>query len=245
MDEASTATTGKHTIRMSREALLQKAVEEPDLSWRVLITLNVFRLLVAALLLGLFFMGGEPRIFGDRYPIPFATSATVYLLFAIVFATSLRQRWARASVQAAIQMLVDIVLVVALMHTSGGIGSGLGGLLIVFVGAGSLALPGQIPAIATFAILGEQVLAQFSGAVDAVNYPAAGVLSAVVFSISLAVSPLARRIQESEALARQRGVDLQNLSELNEYSVGSTCRICPNSTSTSCNICAKASSSWT
>jgi hypothetical protein len=44
-------------------------------------------------------------------------------------------------------MLVDIVLVVAVMHTSGGISSGLGGLLIVFVGAGSLVLPGQIPAI--------------------------------------------------------------------------------------------------
>ena len=223
MDQASTESPGKQTIRMSREALLQRAVEEPDLSWRVLITLNVFRLLVAALLLGLFFMGGEPRIFGDRYPIPFATSATVYLLLAIIFATSLRQRWARASVQAAIQLLADIVLIVALMHTSGGIGSGLGGLLIVFVGAGSLVLPGQIPAImgamATFGILGEQVFAQFTGAADAVNYPAAGVLSAIVFAISLAVSPLARRIQESEALARQRGVDLQNLSELNEYIV--------------------------
>jgi two-component system sensor histidine kinase PilS (NtrC family) len=223
MDQASTESSGKQTIRMSREALLQRAVEEPDLSWRVLITLNVFRLLVAALLLGLFFMGGEPRIFGDRYPIPFATSATVYLLLAIVFATSLRQRWARASVQAAIQLLADIVLIVALMHTSGGIGSGLGGLLIVFVGAGSLVLPGQIPAImgamATFGILGEQVFAQFTGAADAVNYPAAGVLSAIVFATSLAVSPLARRIQESEALARQRGVDLQNLSELNEYIV--------------------------
>ena len=223
MDQASTATTGKQTIRMSREALLQKAVEEPDLSWRVLITLNVFRLLVAALLLGLFFLGGEPRIFGHLYPVPFATSATVYLLFAIVFATSLRQRWARAGVQAALQLLADIVIVVALMHTSGGIGSGLGGLLIVFVGAGSLVLPGQIPAIvgaiATFAILGEQVFAQFTGATTAVNYPAAGVLSAIVFSISLAVRPLARRIQESEALARQRGVDLQNLSELNEYIV--------------------------
>jgi two-component system sensor histidine kinase PilS (NtrC family) len=223
MDPATTATTGKQTIRMSREALLQKAVEEPDLSWRVLITLNVFRLLVAALLLGLFFLGGEPRIFGHLYPVPFATSATVYLLFAIVFATSLRQRWARAGVQAALQLFADIVIVVALMHTSGGIGSGLGGLLIVFVGAGSLVLPGQIPAIvgaiATFAILGEQVFAQFTGATTAVNYPAAGVLSAIVFSISLAVRPLARRIQESEALARQRGVDLQNLSELNEYIV--------------------------
>jgi len=223
MDEASTDRFGKQTIRMSREALLQKAVEEPDLSWRVLITLNVFRLLVAALLLGLFFLGGEPRIFGDAHPIPFAASATVYLLLAIVFATSLRQRWARASLQAAVQVLVDIVLVVMLMHTSGGIGSGLGGLLIVFVGAGSLVLPGQVPAIvgamATFGILGEQVFAQFTGATDAVNYPAAGVLSAIVFSISLAVRPLARRIQESEALARQRGVDLQNLSELNEYIV--------------------------
>ena len=223
MNQADTAITGKQTLRLSREALLQKAVEEPDLSWRVLITLNIFRLLVAALLLGLFFMGGEPRIFGDRYPIPFATAATVYLLFAIIFATSLRQRWARASLQAAVQMLVDVALVVVLMHTSGGISSGLGGLLVVFVGAGSLVLPGQIPAIvgalATFGILGEQVFAQFTGDAAAVNYPAAGVLSAIIFSMSLAVRPLARRIQESEALARQRGVDLQNLSELNEYIV--------------------------
>ena len=223
MNQADTAITGKQTLRISREALLQKAVEEPDLSWRVLITLNIFRLLVAALLLGLFFMGGEPRIFGDRYPIPFATAATVYLLFAIIFATSLRQRWARASLQAAVQMLVDVALVVVLMHTSGGISSGLGGLLVVFVGAGSLVLPGQIPAIvgalATFGILGEQVFAQFTGDAAAVNYPAAGVLSAIIFSMSLAVRPLARRIQESEALARQRGVDLQNLSELNEYIV--------------------------
>jgi two-component system sensor histidine kinase PilS (NtrC family) len=52
-----------------------------------------------------------------------------------------------------------------------------------------------------------------------VNYPAAGVLSAIIFSMSLAATPLARRIQESEALARQRGVDLKNLSELNEYIV--------------------------
>ena len=157
MDQARAEKFGKQTIRMSREALLQQAVEEPDLSWRVLITLNVFRLLVAALLLGLFFMGGEPRIFGDRYPVPFATSATIYLLLAIIFATSLRQRWASASLQAAIQVLVDILLVVALMHTSGGVGSGLGGLLIVFVGAGSLVLPGQLPAImgaiATFGIM--------------------------------------------------------------------------------------------
>ena len=223
MDQSSTAFTGKRTVRMSREALLQKAVEEPDLSWRILITLNVFRLLVAAVLLGLFFTGGEPYIFGDQYPRLFATTATIYALFAIIFSTSLRQRWARAGVQAVIQILLDIAVVVVLMHTSGGIGSGLGGLLIVFVGAGSLVLPMQFPAIlgaiATFAILGEHVFAQFTEATAAANYPAAGLLSAIIFSMSLAAKPLSRRIQESEALARQRGVDLKNLSELNEYIV--------------------------
>lgn len=223
MDQSSTAFNGKSTVRTSREALLQKAVEEPDLSWRVLITLNVFRLLVAAVLLGLFFAGGDPHIFGDQYPRLFATTATIYLLFAIVFSNSLRQRWPRASAQAVALILVDIAAVVVLIHTSGGIGSGLGGLLIVFVGAGSLVLPTQFPAIlgaiATFAILGEQVFAQFTGTTEAANYPAAGLLSAIIFSMALAARPLSRRIQESEALARQRGVDLKNLSELNEYIV--------------------------
>jgi len=223
MDQSSTAFNGKSTVRTSREALLQKAVEEPDLSWRVLITLNVFRLLVAATLLGLFFTGGDPYIFGDQYPRLFATTATIYLLFAIVFSSALRQRWARASAQAVALILVDIVAVVVLIHTSGGIGSGLGGLLIVFVGAGSLVLPMQFPAIlgaiATFAILGEHVFAQFTGTTEAANYPAAGLLSAIIFSMALAAQPLSRRIQESEALARQRGVDLKNLSELNEYIV--------------------------
>ncbi len=223
MNQTSSAITGNRTVRTSREALLQKAIEEPDLSWRVLITLNIFRMLVAAALLALFFSGGDPRIFGDRFPIPFASTAAGYLIVAIISSTSLRQRWAPANAQAVALMLVDILAVVILVHTSGGIGSGLGGLLIVFVGAGSLVLPRQLPAIlgaiATFAILGEQVFTQFAGTTDTVNYPAAGVLSAIIFSMSLAARPLARRIQESEALARQRGVDLKNLSELNEYIV--------------------------
>jgi two-component system sensor histidine kinase PilS (NtrC family) len=109
------------------------------------------------------------------------------------------------------------------MHASGGIGSGLGGLLIVFVGADSLVLSRQLPAffaaLATLAILGEQFFSQIAGVSDTGNYSAAGVLGAIIFAISLAAKPLAKRIQVSEELARQRGVDLANLSELNEYIV--------------------------
>ena len=200
-----------------------RPAEEPDLTWRILGTLNVSRLLVAVMLLGVFFAGGDPRLFGDRYPALFSATAAGYLVFSVVSGLAIRQRWVSAGLQALAQITVDIVAIVVLMHASGGITSGLGGLLVVFLGAGSLVLPLQAPvifaALAALAVLGEQFFSQLAGVTDTGNFPAAGILGAIIFAISTAVRPLARRIQMSEALARQRGVDLANLSELNEYIV--------------------------
>jgi two-component system sensor histidine kinase PilS (NtrC family) len=146
-----------------------------------------------------------------------------YLVFAVLSAVSLRNRWLPVTIQAVSQSLVDIVAVVLLMHASGGIQSGLGGLLVIFVGAGGLVLPAQIPTIlaafSTFAILGEQLYTQVFGLSNSPSYPAAGILSGIVFAIALVTRPLGRRIQASEALARQRGIDLRNLAQLNEYIV--------------------------
>jgi hypothetical protein len=203
MSQDNPAFGSKRTIRISREALLQKAVDEPDLSWRVLTTLNIFRMLVAAALLGLFFSSGETRIFGDAYPRLFATTATIYLVFALIFSTALRQRWLPAGAQAVAQNLVDIAAVIVLIHTSGGISSGLGGLLIVFVGAGSLVMPRQYPALvgalATFAILGEQL------------FPAC-----------------CRRSSSRCPWPRVRSQDASRKARRSLASVASTCRTCPN-----------------
>jgi len=213
----------RQTLRSSRDALLQRATDQPDLAWRVLATLNAFRILISVALLILFQVGGEPRVFGDLSPAVFQVTTGTYLIFAIISAFSLSQRWVAASIQAITQSLVDIAAIVILMHTSGGVASGLGGLLVVFVGAGSLVLPFRFPtvlaAIATFAILGESAFSQLGSAATDANYPAAGILSAIIFAMALAARPLGKHVQASEALARQRGVDLQNLSELNEYIV--------------------------
>ena len=223
MTQAQTEAPLIRTFRGSRDALIQKAAEEPDLSWRVLATLNVFRLLTCVALLGLFFAKSDPRFFGHSNPtLHLATSAS-YLVFAIVIGIFLRQRWVPATVLGTVQMIVDILAIASLMHASSGVSSGIGGLLIIFVGAGSLVLPPRYPAIlaafATFAILGQQILAQLFGLTTPSNYPAAGILSGIIFAIALVAQPLARRIQASEALARQFGVDLKNLSELNQYIV--------------------------
>ncbi|HNP37903.1 MAG TPA: HAMP domain-containing sensor histidine kinase [Woeseiaceae bacterium] len=213
--------TARRTFRGSRQALLARAIDEPDIPWRVLGTLNLFRLLIASALLAVFFVSGETPAFGNRIPPLFTATASAYLVFATVFAIALRQRAVPFNVLALTPILVDTAAVAIMMYTSSGISSGLGGLLVVFVGAGSLALPARLPmvvaAISTFAILGQELFADFSGFES--NYPGAGLLCAVIFAMTLAVRPLARRIEMSEALARQRGVDLQNLSELNEYIV--------------------------
>ncbi|MBT8091430.1 MAG: ATPase [Gammaproteobacteria bacterium] len=213
----------KDALRGGRGALMQRVIDEPDLTWRVLVTLNTFRLLLALTLLALFLVSSDPRIFGDRYPTLFAATVGGYFVFASLTALSLRQRWVPLLGLSATQLVVDILAITVLLHASGGISSGLGGVLVVFIGAGSLILPTQYPtvlaALATFSILGEQLFSQFKGLDNAVNYPAAGVLSAIIFALALAAQPLARRIQASEALARKFGIDLKNISELNEYIV--------------------------
>ncbi len=223
MNQAQTDVPLKRTFRGGRDALIQKAIDEPELGWRVLITLNAFRLLISTTLLLLFVIGTDPRFFGDAKPTLFAATAAGYLVFAILSAISLRQQWVPRNVLAIAQLTADIVAIVLLMHASGGISSGLGGLLVIFIGAGSLVMPvtmsATLAALATFAILGEQAYTQVTSVVPVANYPAAGILSGILFAIALAAQPLARRILASEALARQFGVDLKNLSELNEYIV--------------------------
>lgn len=223
MNQAQTDGLLKRTLRGSRDALIQRSMDEPELGWRVLVTLNAFRLLIATALLLLFVAGSEPRFFGDTKPTLFAATAAGYLVFAILSAISVRQQWVRRNALAVTQLIVDVVAIVMLMHASGGIQSGLGGLLIILIGAGSLIVPitmsASLAAIATFAIIGEQAYTQLTSTAIVANYPAAGVLSGIIFAMALAAQPLARRIQASEALARQFGVDLANLSELNEYIV--------------------------
>ena len=195
--------------------------ETPPLAWRVLQLTNLFRLFVTLCLLVLFVVVDNPRLIGSSEPLLFFVTALGYSGYAIASIVALTRQRPGLKFQVYTQVAVDILAVILLMHSSGGIGSNLGGLLIIFVGASCLAVASRIAflfaAIATMAILSEQSWSQFSGLTTAADYLPGGMLGAIIFGVALAASPLARRIQESEALARQRGVDLANLAELNDY----------------------------
>jgi two-component system sensor histidine kinase PilS (NtrC family) len=195
--------------------------DAPELTWRVLQFLNAYRVLVAFFLLTLFLVREEERIVGAESPLLFLAVAVAYVVYGLANGVAAGRRWPTLYLQAYSQLGVDILAMTALMYASGGIDSGLGSLLVVPIGAGSLVLPRRIAflfaALATIAILLEHSLAQITAGARAASYTPAGLLGAILFIIASAASPLARRIQVSEALARQRGVDLANLAELNEY----------------------------
>lgn len=192
-----------------------------EFSWRVLGLLNAFRFVIALTLLLTFFFVLDPRIVGEIEPAVAAPTLIAMLVFAIVEHFLLKRRWPDLLIQTYGQFAFDLVTIVLLLQTSGGVVSGLGGLLVVSIGTLALLVPLDrallLAALSTFVLLGEQSLSLARGLTDTTDFAATGILAAVIFVITGIVQILRKQIVETQALAAQRGVDLQNLVELNDY----------------------------
>jgi two-component system sensor histidine kinase PilS (NtrC family) len=192
-----------------------------DFAWRVLILLNLFRLSVGAVLLAVFYLVESPRIVGET-DATLAWRALVALLGAgCLFLVLLQRRQPSTRWQTYLQFATDLVAVALLIHASGGITSGMGGVLIVSVGTLALLLPTEraflLASVATLVLLGQQTYAQLHGLTTSAQFAPVGIIGAVTFVITAVVQLLRTRLVESEALAEQRGIDLRNLVELNDY----------------------------
>jgi two-component system, NtrC family, sensor histidine kinase PilS len=193
-----------------------------ELAWRVLILLNIYRLLVPAILIVLHYSMPTGSSAGAGRPALFVATAAAYLAFAIVAILPLKKRWPDLERQAWIHVVVDVIAISLLLYFGGGAASGLGMLLIVPVGSVSLLVGGRralvIASGATLALLLQEGLWQITTGMPG-DYTAAGLLGAVLFVTAGGLYPLADRLRESEALVRQKEVDLANMAELSQYIV--------------------------
>jgi two-component system sensor histidine kinase PilS (NtrC family) len=200
-----------------------KATAQADLAWRVLSLLNLYRLLVPIVLVLLHFAMPETSSVGWLHPKLFLSIAALWFAAGVVMISALKMRWPTLAQQAWVHIVIDLVAISLLLHTSGGVGSGLGLLFVIPVGAISLLVRARdalvIAAGAAIALLLQQIVVQLEGPGAPADYTAAGVLGAILFALALGAWPLADRIRESEALVRQRDVDLANMAELSQYIV--------------------------
>lgn len=191
-------------------------------SWQPLRILTFYRAVLAGLLSVLYFALQDSNPFNTQNHQLFSATLLAYLVFAIAGGFSTRLRWPGYQFQALLQILTDIAAIALLMHATGGATSALGVLLVIAVTAGALILPGRpaylFAAVATLILLFETGLASLSpekaGAGDITR---AGLLGLVLFAAAGLAHVLAIRNRESEALAQQRGIDLANLQQLNQY----------------------------
>jgi two-component system sensor histidine kinase PilS (NtrC family) len=194
-----------------------------DFAWRVLGLLNAFRFSLSVLLLVVYFLLTDPAIIGDVSPSLALAAIVTLLALSVGHAWLIQSRQLALHTQVYIQIIFDLATITALMHASGGVSSGIGGLLIVFVGVLALLVERDraflMAAVATLGILGAQIAAYLQASDAGAQWAPAGILGAVIFAIVGIVQVLRHRVLESEALAEQRGVDLRNLSELNQYIV--------------------------
>ncbi|PCI18445.1 MAG: two-component sensor histidine kinase [Piscirickettsiaceae bacterium] len=190
-------------------------------AWGTLKVFNAYQIVLSSAFFFLFISKKGPSLFGQSDSSLFMYASATYLAIAVLSALLIRKPLLSYSTLVQLSIFAEITLLTLIMHSSGGITSGLGVLLAVTVAAGGLLAGGQctlaFAALATFLILGEQVYASSINSFATTAYTYAGVLSASFFTIATLAMVLAKRVEVTEELAAQHVKDIYNLEQLNSY----------------------------
>ncbi|WP_165922925.1 sensor histidine kinase [Sulfurirhabdus autotrophica] len=192
----------------------------PDHYWRSLHYYNLYRLVIGGVFSVSFVLFGATLSFGEESPLLFFLTSIFYVAICVVSIITISLRWPGFKYQLAFQVVSDIVLIVALMHASGGEKSGLGLLLVASLAAGSLISRGKMAlffaAFATIVVLLEQLHRVLFLNDSSSDFLHSGLLSISFFATAWLARTLAKYATASEDLAKQRGIDLANLAQVNQ-----------------------------
>src|SRR5262245_37480504 len=108
-----------------RSRFLIPETGQPDSYWRSLFYFNVYRMIVAMLLLVTATVF-EDSVFGSRSPTLFLYATLTYIVFAVFSFATITSRRPDFTFQLGTQVVGDVIFVSLLVHASGGVSSGLG-----------------------------------------------------------------------------------------------------------------------
>ncbi|MDM8558061.1 ATP-binding protein [Candidatus Parabeggiatoa sp. HSG14] len=189
----------------------------PD--WKPLSLFNLYRFTVATVFAGTFVAEVSPSFLGQFNKDLFLITSWLYSGFAIFCFFTIARQWPPFNVQVIGQILLDIFAITVLMYASGGVSSGLGMLLVVVIAGGSLLTEGRtaffFAAVASLCVLVHVTLSDLLHWFPYTSYSHAGMLGITFFTTAFLAHTLARRVRTSEALAKQRGLHVQYLAQLN------------------------------
>lgn len=204
---------------MSNESTFLPGTKLISTRWNSFKLYNGYRILIALTLLVSDSTSKSEHLLQVASIDHFSTIATSYLLFSVLAAIFTWFEKPNLEITLPVQIISDIIFILLLMHVQNASYSGMGLLLVIAVAAASLISDGRLAlfyaAIATIGILLQQSFSSILNADSGNNYSTAVILSVTCFAIAWLAHSLARRMQQSELLASQRGLDLQSLAQVN------------------------------
>lgn len=188
--------------------------------WNLLRLYHVYRLTLAgALLVALVLEYGNVRL-GQYDPNLFTWLTGTYLIIAVLSNLTSYFQWPDLPVQTLLFVLLDIGILLGLIYASGGIEAGFGVLLLIPVLIPHLGHPGHIPlmlgTLTSIATIAMQVWLQSKGVSGHTGVMHSGLIALFIMLVSWASNRWIRKASAMASLANRRGVDLANLSQLNQ-----------------------------
>lgn len=185
--------------------------------------LNLFlgyRVVVATAMMILFFAVQRGPL-GTHYPALFSIVSVGYSVLALAALMWNLARPHHIERQAVLAITMDIAAFTLLMHASGGVASGLGILTGISLTLGATLIEARLAlglaALASLAVLGEELWSEFHHPFPTTSYVEAGFLGIGYFTLVLLSITLTARARRSEELVEQRETELVNLAQLSDY----------------------------
>jgi two-component system sensor histidine kinase PilS (NtrC family) len=190
-------------------------------AWLLLKVFLIYRFMLACLLIILFYSRVGPSLLGANNSQLYLYSSESYLILSVLSGICICWRLTGYTSQAQLLIFTDILILTLLMHACGGIKSGMGILLAVSIASGGLLIGGRcamfFAALASLAVLTEQIFADYAQSLETTSYTYAGMLGASFFTIALLSYILAQRSEQILQLAHQQKQTISKLEELNQY----------------------------
>ena len=194
--------------------------EADDVTWRTLSVFCTYRVVLAVFVAVAFIFLNRFFNLGVLAPAVMVPTLAAYTLCSLALMVPARMREPSLVIQVSVGVVLDVLAIVMLMYASGGVRSGLGVVLLVSLAAAGLITRGRLAyfyaAMAALAVLIEQTFQLWRHDAGPQEFLQAGITAGAFFATAGLASALARYARTSEQIAAERGVDLANLSQINE-----------------------------
>ncbi len=197
--------------------------ERVNSQWQPLYYFNVYRLVLAGILLVSVLTKDRFGILDSRFPLLTLVATLLIAISCIVNFYTISIAKPRYIIQANYQIGLDILLIALLIFAGNGVNASLVILLMVSIAAAAVLLSTRMTlfysAFAFILLLAQQILVSLGDAALLNNVLRVGVFGAAILTVGLVIRTVAQRIQvkgaQAEALAEQRGADIESLDQIN------------------------------